>query len=104
MNTSPTPSDEEKPGEILKASSPGAAQIKVGMRVTSLNGEYLGTVKEIREEEFLLNRPLARDLWVPFSRVLSTEDYGTFHGPVEDASVVLEVGSGHIDQQGWRHS
>jgi|SRR5215471_1555781 hypothetical protein len=103
MSTSPS-EDEQPSGEILKASSPGASEIKVGMQVTSLDGKHLGTVKEVRVEEFLLNRPLARDLWVPFSRVLSTEDYGTYHGPVEDASVVLEVGSGHIDQQGWRHA
>jgi hypothetical protein len=102
MSTSPR--DDEHHGEILKASSPGASQVQVGMQVTSLNGVALGTVKEVREQEFLLNRPMARDLWVPFSAVLSTEDYGTFHGPVQDASVVLEIGSGHIDEQHWRHA
>jgi hypothetical protein len=92
-------------GEILKASSPGTDQIRIGMEVTSLDGQPIGRVKEIREAEFHLDRPMARDLWVPFSAVLATEDYTTsVRGPVEKASVVLEVSSAHIDRQGWRHA
>ena len=64
-------SEAEAPGEILKASSPGPAQLEIGMGVRSLDGEPVGTVKEIHSDEFLVNRPWARDLWVPFSAKLA---------------------------------
>ncbi|MBV9578972.1 MAG: PRC-barrel domain-containing protein [Chloroflexi bacterium] len=91
--------------EILKASSPGPAQVEVGMPVMSLDGEEIGKVKEIHADEFLVNRPFARDLWVPFSAMLAAEDYsGNFRrGPAEKPSVVLEVSHAHVDRQGWRH-
>jgi hypothetical protein len=92
-------------GEILKASSPGAAQIQVGMDVTSFDGERIGRVKQVAEDAFLLDRPLARDLWVPFSSVISTEDYtANFRGPVQPAAVVLSVSAAHVEGQGWRHA
>jgi hypothetical protein len=98
-------SETEPRNEILKASSPGPTAVEVGMDVMSLDGEYVGRVKEINKDEFLVDRPMARDLWVPFSTVLSAEDYsGTFRrGPVVKPSVVLEVSHAHIDRQGWRH-
>ena len=96
--------DQPQYGEILKASSPGPGQILVGMEVNSLDGERIGRVKTIREDEFLLDRPMARDLWVPMSAVLATEDSSPIHGPVEPTAVVLEVSSAHIDRQGWKHA
>jgi hypothetical protein len=95
--------DPQWHGEILKASSPGT-QVQVGMDVNSLDGERVGRVKTIREGEFLLDRPLARDLWVPLSAVIATEDSSPVHGPVQPVAVVLEVSSAHIDRQGWKHS
>jgi hypothetical protein len=93
---------ESNEGEILKASAP---HIQVGMEVTALDGHPIGKVKEIRGEEFLLDRPLARDLWVPLSAVLATEDYtGNFRGPVQPTMVVLTVSEANVDDQGWRHA
>lgn len=100
-----TASEQPEHGEILKASSPGPEQIQVGMQVTSLDGERLGEVKEVREGEFLLDRPMSRDLWVPFSAVLATSDYtGNIRGPVQPDAVVLEVAHARVDEMGWRHS
>jgi hypothetical protein len=95
--------DQPQHGEILKASSP-SSQVQVGMEVKSLDGESIGRVKTIREDEFLLDRPMARDLWVPLTAVLATEDSSPVHGPVSPAAVVLEVSSAHVDRQGWKHS
>jgi hypothetical protein len=81
-------------GEILKASGPGAGQIKVGMEVTSLDGQRIGRVKEVAAAEFLVDRPLARDVWVPFGAVLATQA----------TSVVLNVSAAHVNAQGWRHA
>jgi hypothetical protein len=93
---------ESNEGEILKASAP---HIQVDMEVTALDGHPIGKVKEIRGDEFLLDRPLARDLWVPLSAVLATEDYtGNFRGPVQPTMVVLTVSEANVDDQGWRHA
>jgi hypothetical protein len=97
--------DDPDKGEILKASAPGAQQVRVGMEVATLDGQSIGTVKEVRGEEFLVNRHLARDLWVPFSAVLAAEDYtSNYRGPVQPTSIVLEVSAAHVDRQGWRHA
>jgi hypothetical protein len=98
-----TESDEG--GEILKASSPGRDQLEVGMEVKTFDGHQIGKIKEIGDTEFLLDRPLARDLWVPLSAILATEDYtSNFRGPVQRTEVVLEVSRAHVDRQGWRHA
>ena len=88
--------------ETLKASRP---EVSVGMEVTTLDGQRIGKVKEVSGEEFLLDRPLARDLWVPLRAVMATEDYTpNFRGPVQPSVVVLNVAEAHIDAQGWRHA
>jgi hypothetical protein len=106
MSTSPSDESAEDPpkGEVLKASAPGAQQVRVGMEVVTLDGQSIGNVKQIRGDEFLLSRHLARSLWVPFSAVLAAEDYtSNYRGPVQPTTVVLEVSSAHVDRQGWRH-
>jgi len=91
--------------EVLKANSLGPDQIYVGMEVMSIDGHSLGKVKEVRANDFLLDRPLARDLYVPYSFVMATEDYGgTFRrGRTEPTEVVLSVSEEHLDNQGWPH-
>ena len=97
--------DSNDEGEILKANTLGPDQIRVGMDVMSINGHAVGKVKEVRADDFLLDRPLARDLYVPFSFVMATEEYGgTFRrGPSAPTEVVLSVSEEHIDNQGWQH-
>jgi hypothetical protein len=104
MSESNEGTSESNEGEILKASAPGRDQIQVGMPVSSVDGGSIGRVKEVGEAEFLVDRPLARDLWVPYSVVLAIEDSGNFHGPVQQTAVVLSVRADHIDSQGWRHA
>jgi hypothetical protein len=104
MSASDDSADAPQHGEILKASSPGPEQMHVGMEVNGLDGERIGRVKEIGANEFLVDRPMARDVWVPYSAVLATEDYsGNVRGPVQPDKVVLEVHQHSVDDQGWRH-
>jgi hypothetical protein len=97
---------EVAPGEILKASSPGPDQLHIGMEVMSLDGERVGQVKSIHADEFLVDRQLARDLWIPFTAMFAAEDYNPNfrRGPAEQPSVVLNVTHAHVDDQGWRHA
>jgi hypothetical protein len=105
MSASDDPSETESRGEILKASSPGPDQVRIGMQVMSLDGERVGKVKAIHSDEFLVDRPMARDLWVPFTAMFAAEDYNPNfrRGPAEEVSVVLNVTHAHVDRQGWRH-
>jgi hypothetical protein len=93
-------SDAEHSG-ILKASSPGAGEIEVGMDVIGVDGEPVGRVKEVRTADFLLGRPMAHGLFVPYQFVLSVPDRGD--KPAKPKEVVLTVSAAHLDSQGWEH-
>jgi len=97
--------DPNSQGGILKASSPGADQIAIGMTVSSVDGHEIGKVKEIAATEFLVDRPIVRDLWIPFSAIVETTDRGgTFRrGPTMATEVVLSVAYEDLHSQGWRH-
>jgi len=90
---------------ILKANSPGADRITVGSAVVSIEGKDIGTVKQVHGEEFLIDRPMARDLWAPFSAVVRAgPGSGAFRrGPTMDTKIVLFVSADDINDQGWRH-
>lgn len=96
--------DASPQGEILKANTLGPDQIHVGMHVTTLDGERIGTVKEVREDEFLVDRPLAHAVWVPYRFVLAAEGHGDGfrRTPPRPTDVVLTVSAAHIDAQRWR--
>jgi hypothetical protein len=97
--------DEPPSGEVLKANLLGPREIQVGMEVVSLNGQPLGRVKEVGENEFLIDRPMARDIYVPFRFVLADEaESERFRGgPSQPQRVVLTLTEGQVDSQHWRH-
>jgi hypothetical protein len=92
-------------GEILRANTPGAAQIDVDMSVVGVDGEPIGTVKQVREGDFLVNRPMARDVYVPYSFVLVMDNPADRMrgGPIQDDQVVLTIRAGEVDDQHWPH-
>ncbi|HET6317362.1 MAG TPA: hypothetical protein VFG86_12955 [Chloroflexota bacterium] len=92
---------EDEFGEVLKASAPGADQITAGMDVLGVDGEVVGQVKEVRENDFLLDRPMAHDLYVPYRFVLSVPERGGDR-PVRGKEVVLTVSAAQLDSQGWQ--
>jgi hypothetical protein len=94
-------------GDVLKAGGPGPEQIKVGMPVVGVDGKPVGKVKEVRQTDFLVDRPLAHDVFVPFSFVLATESESERirGGPRrEPEEVVLTIGAAHVDTQDWPHA
>jgi hypothetical protein len=54
-------------------------------------GEPAGRVKAVRDRDFLLGRPLARDVYVPFSAI---------RWPGE-SSLRIDVTNAEIDAMGW---
>jgi hypothetical protein len=62
-----------------------------GLDVVAPNGDSLGTIKEVRTHDFLLNRSMRRDLYVPFSAVRE----------VGGRTVVLGITASELGNQGW---
>ena len=65
-------------------------QIRVGMEVIGRNGENVGEVKEIRSSDFLVDRALARDIYIPFTACQTT-----------DGQIRLNIRADEVDNQGW---
>jgi len=105
MSNASKAGEQPEEGEILKANTLGPDQVQVGMDVMSIDGHPVGRGREGRSNDFLLDRPLARDLYLRFSFVLAAEDYGgTFRrGRTEPTEIVLSVSEEHVDNQGWQH-
>lgn len=68
----------------------GQGQIRSGMEVIGSDGEHIGTVKEIRGNDFLIDRDLARDVYAPMSA-----------GSVSGERVRLNIRSEEVNDQGW---
>ncbi|MFN8636463.1 MAG: hypothetical protein U0893_21660 [Chloroflexota bacterium] len=75
--------------------------ILVGMGVVGTDGEVVGTVKEVRGADFLVDRPFARDVYVPIEFVQAIIDE-TADDPV-DPHVVLTIRADSVDDAGWPH-
>ena len=72
----------------------GRELINEGMEVVGSNGEYLGAVKEIRENDFLVDRSMARDVYVPFSAVAKSDR----------RTIILNIPSDKMDAMGWERA
>jgi hypothetical protein len=66
-------------------------QVSVGMDVLGAEKERVGQVKEVRASDFLVARPLQRDVYVPFAAIRE----------VTGNQVVLTVTSDHVDALKW---
>lgn len=91
--------------DILAASGPGAGQIEVDMPVVDLHREPVGRVKEVRERDFLIDRPMARDVYVPFRFVLAMENPGdrVRGGPTQPPEVILTISAGQLEAEHFPH-
>jgi hypothetical protein len=85
------------PGEPGMSAGAGASQhgnrwqIRETMDVVGSDGESIGSVKSVRGTDFEVNRPMSRDLYVPFSAVRT----------VDSERVLLNCRASEVDQQQW---
>ena len=66
-------------------------QVSAGMEVLGAEKERVGQVKEVRAADFLVERRLQRDVYVPFAAIRE----------VTGNQVVLTVMSNHVDAIKW---
>ncbi len=65
--------------------------VRPGMEVVGADGKSAGHVKEVRRTDFLVARPLARDVYVPYDACKA----------LEGERVTLTVAAGEVNDQGW---
>jgi hypothetical protein len=75
--------------------------IQVGMRVRGLDGEDVGWVKEIRATDILVDRPLARDVYVPLEAIQAIIDASA--SSAYYPHVVLTIPKARVGNMGWPH-
>ena len=69
----------------------GAGQMRAGMTVYGTNGDEIGLVKEVRSNDFLVDRSLRRDVYVPFNAIQT----------VRNDQVVLNLPADQVDSMNW---
>ncbi len=70
------------------------SQLKPGLDVVGSNGDKIGTVKEIHDHDFSIDRSMAPDVLAPFS---SIQD-------VKNGQVKLNIPANQVDNQHWATS
>ena len=60
------------------------------MRVVGSDGADVGTVKEVRANDFLINRPMKRDIYAPFDAIRGVND-----------TVMLNIPADDVDNTDW---
>jgi hypothetical protein len=72
------------------AASTGLELLQPGAEVVGSDGTQVGTVKEVRGSDFLVNRPMARDIYIPFSAASA-----------DGGRVTLRVPASEVDHMNW---
>ena len=65
-------------------------QIQEGMDVVGRDGDTIGQVKEVRSNDFLVDRSMARDVYVPLSAC-----------QMQDGQIRLNIRADEVDNQDW---
>jgi hypothetical protein len=66
-------------------------QVRLDGYVVGSDGEAVGQVKEVRENDFLVDRRMQRDIYVPFEAVQAVTDY----------SIVLTIPADKVGDMDW---
>ena len=74
----------------VRGSSFSQNRIHEGMQIVGSDGVSVGKVKEIREHDFLADRPMARDVYIPFDAVARA-----------DNQVILNIRADEVSSQNW---
>lgn len=68
-------------------------RLRPGMEVLAADGDGLGWVKDVRNTDFLLERSMQRDVYVPFDAIRD----------ISSDRIVLNVSSDQVDSMGWEN-
>ncbi len=72
----------------------GSPAVRAGMVAVGSDGGIIGTVREVRGEDFLVERTLARDVYVPLGAVRA----------IMENLVELDVPADEVEGMHWEHA
>jgi stress response protein YsnF len=87
----PTPTPEAPAADPAAATTPLLGRVREGLDVICADDSLIGRVKEVRDRDFLVDRQLQRDIYVPFDAVRDVAADG----------VRLTVPADRVDRMGW---
>jgi ferritin-like metal-binding protein YciE len=87
----PATYEDRKGNTVPQAMFDRVLQMQRGMPVVGSDGSNVGLIKEVRENDFLVDIPMHRDLYVPFSAIQN----------VDDDQVVLNIPGHQVVQMDW---
>ncbi len=91
-NANPPATYEDRKGNTVpQAMFDRMSQVQRGMPVVGSDGGNVGLVKEVRDNDFLVDIPMHRDLYIPFSAVQN----------VEADQAVLNIPADQVSQMNW---
>ncbi|HEX5504031.1 MAG TPA: DUF2171 domain-containing protein [Thermomicrobiales bacterium] len=67
--------------------------VVVGMKVVGANGDDVGTVKAVRADDFLVDRSMQRDIYVPKDAVRD----------VTANTIALAIPADQVDNMNWQN-
>jgi HSP20 family protein len=84
------------PGAATTAATAGfgRAQVRESMHVVGSDADDVGTVKEVRDGDFLVDRAMQRDAYVPYSAIKT----------IDGDRIMLDVPASQVDSMGWPSS
>jgi osmotically-inducible protein OsmY len=80
-------------GRVDMTQTVDRSSVRVEMGVVAANGDELGSVKEVRANDFLLDRPMHRDIYVPFNLIRSATNDNIFLSVASDELARMDLDS-----------
>jgi ferritin-like metal-binding protein YciE len=82
----------------MSSASTGAAmntrsQLQLGMEVVGQDMGNIGSIKDMRDGDFLVNRKMKRDVYVPFNAVQN----------IDNGRAILNIPTNQVDNMGWQN-
>jgi ferritin-like metal-binding protein YciE len=87
----PQASSTAAPSSSTNASMNPRSQLQQGMEVVGQDTGNVGTVKEMRDGDFLIDRPMKRDVYVPYNAIQN----------IDGGRAILNIPAGQVDSMGW---
>lgn len=84
------------PSTTANSSAMGRSyHVQQGMEVVGLDNEVIGHVRDVRDDDFLVDIPMRRDVYVPFTAIQSVEQDATA------GRVVLNIPANQVGKMHW---
>src|SRR6266480_6978119 len=80
-----------QPSGTASPSMPGTSRVQEGMQVVGSDMDSVGRVRDVRENDFLVDISMQRDVYVPFTAVQN----------VDADRVVLNIPAGQVNNMNW---